>query len=85
MYIILQNKTANIEDLKPITVVEIRIRNWLTVFFEDRIFYRLLVTVPLKMYRKFGQPKWILVGQMLKLVGKWHNVCVLLCMLHFVT
>ena len=22
------------------------------------------------MYRKFGQPKWILIGQMLKLVGK---------------
>ena len=40
-------------------------------FLEDRIFYRLLITVPLKMYRKYGRPKWILVGQMLKLVGKW--------------
>ena len=37
-------------------------------FFEDGIFYRLLIAVPLKMYRKFGQPKWILVSQMLKLV-----------------
>ena len=40
-------------------------------FFENRIFYRLLIVVPLKMYRKYCQPKWILVGQMLKLVGKW--------------
>ena len=40
-------------------------------FFEDRIFYRLLTAVPLKMYGKFGRPKWILVSQMLKLVGKW--------------
>ena len=40
-------------------------------FFEDRIFYRL--TVPLKMYRKLGQPKWILVGQMLKIVQKMTN------------
>ena len=41
-------------------------------FFEDRIFYRLLIiTVPLKVYRKYGRSKWILVGQMLKLVGKW--------------
>jgi len=23
------------------------------------------------MYSKIGQPKWILVSQMLKLVGKW--------------
>ena len=40
-------------------------------FFEDGTFCRLLIAVPLKMYSKFGQPKWILVGQMLKLVGKW--------------
>ena len=40
-------------------------------FFEDRIFYRLLIAVLLIVYRKFGRPKWILVGQMLKLVGKW--------------
>ena len=38
------------------TVLEITIINWLAVFFEDRIFYRLLIVVPLKMYRKFGQP-----------------------------
>ena len=30
-----------------ITVLEIRIRNWPAVF-EDRILYRLLITVPLK-------------------------------------
>ena len=40
-------------------------------FWEDRTFYRLLTAVPLKLYSKFGRPKWILVGQMLKLVGKW--------------
>ena len=39
--------------------------------FEDRTFCTLLITVPLKMYRKYGRPKWILIGQMLKLVGKW--------------
>ena len=39
-------------------------------FSEDRIFYRLLTAVPLKMFGKFGQPKCILVSQMLK-VGKW--------------
>ena len=38
---------------------------------EDRIFYMLLITVPLKMYRKLGQPKWVLVSQILKYVGKW--------------
>ena len=53
-----------------VSMLEIRIRNWLAVL-ENRIFYRLLITVLLKMYRKYGQPKWILVGQMLKLVGKW--------------
>ena len=40
-------------------------------FFEDRIFYRLLIAIPMKTSRKFGRPKWILVSQMLKLVGKW--------------
>ena len=40
-------------------------------FFADRIFYWLLIAVPLKMYRKYGQLKWILIGQMLKLVRKW--------------
>ena len=34
-------------------------------------FCKLSIAIPLKMYSKFGQPKWILVGQMLKLVGKW--------------
>jgi len=29
-----------------------------------------LIAIPLKMYSKIGQPKGILVGQMLKLVGK---------------
>ena len=53
------------------TVVELRVRNWWAVFFEDRTFCRLSIAFPLKMYSKFGQPKWILVGQMLKLVGKW--------------
>ena len=43
-------------------------------FYEYRIFYRLLIAVPLQMYRKFGQPKQILVGQMLKLVRKWPMV-----------
>ena len=40
------------------------------LFFEDRIFYGLLVGVALKMYNKVGLPKWSLVGQMLKLIGK---------------
>jgi len=40
-------------------------------FFDDRTFCRLLIAIPLKMYSKIGQPKWILVSQMLKLVGKW--------------
>ena len=53
-----------------IPVPEIRIKNW-SAIFEDKIFYGLLTDVPFKMYGKFGRPKWILVGQMLKLVGKW--------------
>ena len=32
---------------------------------------RLFITIPLKMYRKYGRPKWILVRQMLKLIRKW--------------
>ena len=36
-----------------------------------RIFCRLLIAVPLKMYSKFDNKKWILIGQMLKLVRKW--------------
>ena len=31
-------------------------------FYEDRIFYRLLIAAPLRMYRKFGQLKPILIG-----------------------
>ena len=31
-------------------------------FYEDRIFYRLLISVPLRMYRKFAPPKQILVS-----------------------
>ena len=41
------------------------------LFFEDGTFCRLLMAFPLKMYSKFGRPKQILVGQMLKLVRKW--------------
>jgi len=40
-------------------------------FFEYRTFCRLLIAIPLKMYSKIDQTKWILVSQMLKLVGKW--------------
>ena len=51
-------------------VLEIRIRNcnWLVIFKDWMCYY---TAVPLKMYGKFGQAKQILVGQMLKLVGKW--------------
>ena len=31
-------------------------------FLENQTFCRFLIAVPLKMYSKFGQPKWILVG-----------------------
>ena len=59
-----------------LAVVEIKVRNWSAIFFEDRTFCRLLIAFPLKMYNKFSQPKWILVGQMLKLVrnGQWAAV-----------
>ena len=40
-------------------------------FWEDRTFCMLLTPVPLKMYSNFGWPKWILVGQMVKLLRKW--------------
>ena len=36
-------------------------------------FYKLLITVPLKMCRKFGWPMWILVRQMLKFGQKMTN------------
>jgi len=36
---------------------------------EDKTFCRLLIAIPLKMYSKIGQPKWILVGQMLKMAN----------------
>ena len=42
-------------------------------FFENRMFYRLLITVPLKMYRKYGQPKYILVDQVFKFCQKMAN------------
>ena len=40
-------------------------------FFKDRKFCRLLIAIPLNMYSKFDQPKWILVGQMLTKNGQW--------------
>ena len=40
-------------------------------FLENQTFCRFFIGVPLKMYSKFGRPKWILVSQMLKLGGKW--------------
>ena len=42
-------------------MVEIIFRNWLAIFCEERTFCRLLFAVPLKVYSKFGQPKWILI------------------------
>ena len=53
------------------TLLEIRSRNWLAVLLKIAyVSYRLLIAIPLKMYRKFGRLKWILVSQMLKLFGK---------------
>jgi len=53
------------------SLVEIRVRNWSVIFLKIyRTFCRLLIAIPLKMYSKISQPKWILVGQMLKLVRK---------------
>ena len=43
-------------------------------FLKIGYFYRLPTTVPLQMYGNFGWPKWILVGQMMKLVRKWPMV-----------
>ena len=45
-------------------------------FSENRYFLGYWLLSLLKMYRKFGRPKWILVGQMLKLVrnGQWPTV-----------
>ena len=48
------------------TGVEIRVRNWSAIFFEDG-----RMAFPLKMYSIFGRPKQILVCQILKLVRKW--------------
>jgi len=42
-------------------------------FFEDRTFCRLLIAIPLKIYSKISQPKWILVSQMLKYGRKMAN------------
>ena len=33
-------------------------------------FCKLSIAIPLKIYSKFGRPKWILIDQMLKLI-KW--------------
>ena len=41
-------------------------------FLKIGYFYRLLITVPLKMYRKYDRPKWILVSQMPEEVGHAH-------------
>ena len=58
--------------LVVLTVVEIRKDQKLVGrFLENQTFCRFLIAVLLKVYSKFGQPKWILVSQMLKLVGKW--------------
>ena len=40
-------------------------------FLKIGYFYRVLTAVPLNLYGKFGQLKWILLGQMMKSVGKW--------------
>ena len=47
--------------IASLTVVEIRVRNWLAVFPENQTFCRLLIAVPLKMYSRptkmdFGWP-----------------------------
>ena len=52
-------------------VVEIIKGQKLVGRFLNKNVCRLLIGVPLKMYNKFGRSKWNLVGQMLKLVGKW--------------
>ena len=70
MYSSFLTLTLNIQ-----VVIEIRIRHWSAIFFEDQTFCMLLIGVPLKMYSKIGQPKRILVGQdrqVLKLFnGHW--------------
>ena len=43
--------------------------------YEVRTFYRLLIAVPLKMHSKIDWPKSIMVGQILKLVGKTMADC----------
>ena len=64
---------SNSEAIPPLLCSSVRnkSRKLVGYFWEDRTFCRLSLPVPLKMYSKFGQPKWILVSQMLKLVGKW--------------
>ena len=58
-----------------LAVLEIRIRNWSAIFLKIGYFIGYYVfAVPLKTYRKYGWPKWIVVGQMLKLLGKWPTV-----------
>ena len=80
------------EDLCMSTYACISVRNktqkLVGCFLENQTFFRILINVPLKMYSKFGQPKWILVGQMLKWPenGQWPAaistyMCVLCCVL----
>ena len=39
------------------SVLEIRITKWMAVFLK-MVFYKILIAVSLKTYRKIGQPKW---------------------------
>ena len=57
------------ELINSAVVVEITIRNWLAVF-EDKIFYRLLIAVPLKMYRKFEKPNEFCLAK----YGNWSKM-----------
>jgi len=55
-----------------IAVVEIRVGYWLAVFLKRGHFVGYWLPSHWKYIRsKIGWPKWILVGQMLKLVRKW--------------
>ena len=51
-----------------ILINEIIITSYITIYTDYKGYY---TAVQLKMYGKFGQSKWILVGRMLKLVRKW--------------
>ena len=56
---------------KPINSARNKDQKLVSLFLKIWYCNRLLITVPLNIYRNYGRPKWILVGQMLKLVGKW--------------